>query len=358
MLSLDSNKVRNFLDYMLFFEYAKHLKDSSVIKRGLLSPDIEDESNIRKRISSVLLKGLRCDLGFDIGAVVENEKENVVCHKMTRVRSRSNHTTENYFSFTNLYSVKKFISGEEFDINSVHTITGAAHKEGLMRAMALGANEEKIQAMLDKYEIVFFKTPSWWSVKQTIVDQINSIPSRISNVILQDCADGNCDLDTITGNYIPIRNVSVEISQSNTNHRYGMYYFKDVAGDTIKALFEKYCQGKAVRIPSPNYEANSSYPANPVLDNTSIDRLLLEEKNHVLFGIGNMLASMGDYSLVLCRKFEDDDGVYLAPNLFDLDVIMQWKSSRELLSKPEFLFKYVKEFDRRIKNSLIGRDNE
>ncbi|RLA61406.1 MAG: hypothetical protein DRQ78_08695 [Epsilonproteobacteria bacterium] len=358
MLSLDSNKVRNFLDYMLFFEYAKHLKDSSVIKRGLLSPDIEDESNIRKRISSVLLKGLRCDLGFDIGAVVENEKEYAVCNKITRVRSRSNHTTENYFSFTNLYSAKRFISGDMFDINSVHTITGAAHKEGLMKAMALGGDEDKIQAMLDKYEIVFFKTPSWWSVKQNISDQLNTIPGRINNVVMQDCADGDCDLNPIAGNHIPIRNISVEISQSNTSHRYGMYYFRDVAGDTVSALFEKYCQGKSTRIPSPNYEANSSYPTNPVLNNGSMDRLLSEEKNHVLFGIGNMISNMGDYSLVLCRKFEDDNGIYLAPNLFDLDVAIQWRSSKELLSKPEFLFKYVKEFDRRIKNCLIGRDNE
>jgi len=354
MVSLDSNRVRNFLDYMLFFEYAKHLKDSNVIKRGLLSPDIEDEPNIRKRISSVLLKGLRCDLGFDIGLAALNGKEHASCDKITRVRSRSNHTTENYFSFTNIYNGKKFIAGEEFDVRQVSTITGAAHKEGLIRALAYGGEEEKIQNIIDNYEIVFFKTPSWWNITNNITGNINNIPNRLDTIISTD----NNGLEEVRNHHLSIRNVSIDLLQANSGNRYGMYYFKDVAGDTVKALYQKYCLGDNVRIPGPNFDANPTYTTSPVLSNSHLDKMISENRNHILFSLGNILQNHGDYSLSLCKKFTDSEGTYLAPNLFDVTASIQWKATKELLSRPELFFKYIKEFDSMIKNVLIGRNNE
>jgi len=358
MFNLDSDKVKNFLDYMLFFEYAKYLKDSAIIKRGLLSPDIEDESNIRKRISSVLLKGLRSDLGFNIGTTITNEKEYCTCDKITRVRSRSNNSTESYFSFTNLYSGKKFISGDYFDINNVYTISNITHKEGLIRAMSLGADEAKIQSVIDKYELVFFQTPNWWGLKQVVQDSITRVSADIEVSIAAAISNNEFELPNDANRHIPIRNVSVEIAQANTNHRYRMHYFKDVAGDTIRALYDKYVKLNDIRIPSPNYDVNPNYTANPVFDNLILDGLIANNRNQIISGLGNMVMDGGDYSLALCRKFEDDDGLYLAPNLFDIEITVQWRASKAILNKPELLFRYIKEFDNNIKDFLIGRNNE
>ena len=89
MLEVNSENIKIFREYMVFFEHAKYLKSTGIISRGLVAPEFGNRENISKRVSSVMLKGFRSEQCLDIKNELVNNIQRIKLNSINRLRRRS-----------------------------------------------------------------------------------------------------------------------------------------------------------------------------------------------------------------------------------------------------------------------------
>ena len=90
--------LENFTFFMSFFEYSKYLKDKNIISRKLKAPAYEDISSIKKRLSSVMLKGLRSEEFYNIGETHSSGDDTIIINNISRLRN-SDDRIQRYMMF-------------------------------------------------------------------------------------------------------------------------------------------------------------------------------------------------------------------------------------------------------------------
>lgn len=355
MNDINTERVDSFLDYMLFFEYARYLKENNIIKRGLVAPDLETPSGIKKRISSTVLKGLRSENIFNIGDVLSFGKSDISCLNISRNRSNSL-INRDYFSFNVKYSMNSFIPLELFNNEPVYTVTDAGHKYNLLKSLCSEqVTEESFERLNDEYELVFIKFQNWSGLDSHYRSKISQGFQNIDNEII-DNEEGLVPERDVNNRYriINPNTIEVMLKQSMRNNSLNTYYFNNNGGATIKALGKMYIgKDKSVRIPSIIRDASTTVIAQHRLDN-----ILKDGENFPLIDAGPILREMDDsynnFTLLLCKRRTDEEGVYLAPNMVNSELFIKFKIKDYLFEKPEIFMKYMKRINETIMDIIKG----
>ena len=345
-MNINSESIKVFRDYMMFFEHAKMLKSLRVVSRGLVSPEFGNSQNILKRISSILLKGLRTASCLDISSILVNNFQKVKLISVTRQRHiRSNTDTDSYFTFLSKYKFTKFIQEDHYDGISVHVVNNSMHKERFAEALFGNIETEDITELLRTHEFVFGPSPALWNIGNSyghyVVDIIASINEELAI--------------TYPNSVYKIYPMSMQCVLNNAVNGISWYTFRSYGEDTMVALYKKYCRNVDVRIPSIGTPENF----NPVISDTTVRRMLDENRNHLLCNLSSQFRHIPDgVGLYLCRRFEDEEGECLAPNLIDGDLEYYWRCSPDLLGDPAAFYEITKLVNDKLKNKLVGIVNE
>lgn len=345
-MNINTSSIRVFQDYMLFFEHAKWLKAASVVSRGLVSPEIDNSQNILKRISSILLKGLRSDKCLDVGSILSNNFQKIKLGSITRQRQRRVGTSTNdYFTFLNKYEFTKFIEEDHYDGSNVKVVSSSEHKRRFAQTLFGEDETDDINELLRTHEFVFAPTPLLWNIGNEYARYANEAIAHIN--------------ESLTGSYpgqgYRVENVAANCVLDNSVNGISWYHYRNYGEETIKGLYKKYYRGEDVRVPSIGAPENFS----PVISDTTIRRILDANSNHLLCMLSSHFRSIPEgIGLYLCKRFEDENGECLAPNLIDGNIEYYWKCSAALLDDPAAFYKAAEDINSRIKNKLVGITNE
>lgn len=102
--SLDRDQLQRFLYYMTFFEHTEKLRSEGIISRKLKAPTLNDFSNIKKRLSTVMLKALRSSSIYGAGVEYNNENMRVSIGSIAR-RRKMEQELERYMQFIVSFNV-------------------------------------------------------------------------------------------------------------------------------------------------------------------------------------------------------------------------------------------------------------
>ena len=349
-MNFSSTEMTNFNDFMLFFEYSKYLKDNSVVKRGLVVPDLTDLASIRKRVSSVMLKGIRSNLALDIGAQNSNNLQTIICDKVSRNRSNSR---GDYYTYNSKHSMKVFVPRErQSDQNAnVGVITNTAHKIKLLEALVPeNISPELLRELSENYEIAF--TPAWntWDFNRNLIDRITTISEEIRREIIEDIGD--------LAGARPFSILNAEVNEArNYTHNNGSYYFRMAGAKTLEALMNKYVKNQEVRVPSITWSNNRV----PLIQSSGVVREIIDSNNNWVLGTtANLIGgnNRNAHHLCLCKRHLDVSGSFLAPNLFAFVADIKWKFSDEIIRRPEVFMDSIKKFNQELNVRMIGDSNE
>jgi len=325
---MNLSEIKVFMEYMMFFEYAKYLKDHNIVKRGLKAPDLSDEQSIRNRISSVILKGLRDGSCLNVGETEVFNNGSFKCEKVERVRSGVSNETNMYFRFYNFYELECYMDSSPF-MDS--TPLNLEDKTGLLKLLTKDLEPEKLEILIDDYECMFSKGIDWW-------ETVRGIERLIREVV-----------EIGTDNWI--ENSSCEVGVSQSTSIIHNYHTNSFLKDTINSLFNKYINNVDGGIIEPELEEiNASVP---LIHSSAVDYFIQNKQNHVL--INNSDMGRNDYGcLFLVRKKNNDQGDYIAPNLVDVKVRIKLEFKKEVLEKPEMLFDLIKRNNEKLKEVFIN----
>lgn len=345
-MNIDSASIKVFQNYMLFFEHAKRLKATNVVSRGLVSPEFGDNQNILKRISSILLKGLRSPACLDINSELCNNFQKVKLSSITRQRRmQSGSDTRDYFTFLNKYEFSRFIVSGEYDENNVKVISSSEHKRRFAETLFGITDDENVAELLRTHEFVFAPVPQLWNIGNNY--------ARFSTEAISEVNE-SLGVQYPGQNYM-IEARSVNCVLDNTINGLGWHTYREYGEATINALYKKYYCGENVRVPSIGTPDNF----RPIISDTSVRRMLDANSNHLLCNLSSHFRDIRySVGLYLCKRCQDGNGDFLAPNLIGGFLEYYWRCSSGLLSDPEAFYTVAKKVNDKLKNKLVGITNE
>lgn len=97
-ISLNKDLLDRFICYMAFFEYVHLFKDQEIVSRRLTAPNLDEYSNIKKRMSQVILKGLRSSQVYNCGQTFTGPQASAVIEQISR-RTVQSDEIERYMQF-------------------------------------------------------------------------------------------------------------------------------------------------------------------------------------------------------------------------------------------------------------------
>lgn len=340
MFNISSSNIKLFQDYMVFFEHAKYLKSTGIINRGLVSPEVISRDSIMKRVSSVMLKGMRAENCFNIKETMVNNLQHVKLASVNRVRRISRLTD---FNFVLNYDFERFIDDEFFSPIDVKAITSSTHKQRFAASIFGDIENEEVIKLLNDYEFVFMPCPLWGNVEGLICNLILGIRDNLNHSYSLGARENR--------GRIILNNLDIFIDPRFKYSNYHWNTYKTYGTQTLIALYNKYALGEDIRIPGIGNPASFK----PVLSIADIKEINIQGRDIQLCSLANTFYDIKSRScLFLIKKRIDDTGPYLAPNLINGSIKFEYKVNRAFIDDPERFYKAAYDFNDRLKKAIVG----